>query len=134
MQVNLQDFNIKQTDPDTKLYTVEGSQDFYDDDGAPRLYIETPKTFAKAIKNKQSKHMSNAVYGYRFYIKTDPNKNIVDPVKLHTIEKHKPSFIDKICKTESGFREVSESIFNKYINYLKTKSSQWLISAQREIK
>jgi hypothetical protein len=134
MRVNLQEFNTKQTEPDTKFYTVNGSQDFYDDDGAPRLNTENTKVFAKAIKNKQSKHMNSTTYGYRFYIRTDPNKNIVDPVQLYTIEKPKASFIDKICKTESDFREVSESIFNKYINYLKTKSTQWLISAQREIR
>lgn len=134
MRVNLQDFNVKQTEPDTKLYTVEGSQDFYDEEGLPRLNVETQQVYAKAIKNKQPKHMTSASYGYRFYIKTDPNKNIVDPVQLHTIDKRKPSFVDKICKTESDFREVSESIFNKYVTYLKTKSSQWLLSAQREIK
>ena len=73
--------------------------------------------------------------GYSYYIKSTPNKILFNPTDLHTIEpKLAKSFLNKTCKSELMFLEVSESIFNMYLNFLKTENSQWLVKAQREIK
>jgi hypothetical protein len=133
MKIDKDQFVLQKSVPESKFYTVSGSEDFLDEQGFPRTNSET-NAFAKAIKNKPSKHIVNSACAYRFYIKTDPNNIIVDPVKLYTTEQPKSSFINKVCKNTSGFTEVSESVFNKYIQYLQTHQDQWLVSAQREIR
>lgn len=133
MKLDLSEFRTKSENADTKLYTLIGHEAFVDDDGFPRLSAENNHTFAKAIKNKPGKAF-NSDMQYRFYVKTDPNKKIVDPIERYSIKDTKSSFVDKICKTETVFSEVSEHIFNQYINFLKTKNTQWLQSAQRELK
>jgi hypothetical protein len=133
MKLDVSEFKIKSEHTETKLYTLTGLESFVDDDGFPRLSIEDHKTFAKAIKNKLGKAFTSSMQ-YRFYIKTDPSKKILDPIQRHSIKESKGSFVNKICKSETVFSEVSEYIFNQYINFLKTKNPHWLQNAQREMK
>jgi hypothetical protein len=135
MKVNISDF---QTDPNApqdalRLYTLNGQEAYLDEGGFPRVSMDTDKVFAKAIKNKKSKTFGGD-YQYRFYIKTDPNKKVFNPIELYSIQKANPSFLNKVCKSETVFTEVSESIFNQYINFLKTRQTQWLNSTQRELR
>jgi hypothetical protein len=135
MRVDTEDFKVKQNQEQNKFYTLLGQESFCDDEGFPRLQDENNKTFAKAIKSKVAKAFGSNNLSYRYYIKTDPNKNIVNPTETYSIKtKEKSSFINKICKIEAVFSEVTESVFNQYINFLKTNNTKWLNSAQRELK
>lgn len=135
MQVNINEFRTTHNNStEAKYYTLIGQQTFVDDSGYPRVTIENEIVYAKAIRNKPGK-VFNSELQYRFYIKTDPNKKIYDPIELHSItEKNKGSFLNRICKTETVFSEVTEHIFNQYITFLKTKNTKLLQSAQRELK
>lgn len=120
---------------DSRFYTLKGSETFLDDSGYPRTESETEVTYAKAVKDKLTKHFSDTNLVYSFYIKTDPNKNIYNPVTRYSIEpKIKKNFVNQVCKSNLVFTPVSEAIFNSYINFLKTGNTQWITQAQREIK
>jgi hypothetical protein len=135
MRVDTEDFRVKQDHEKNKFYTSFGHESFLDDEGFPRSESENDQTFAKAIKSKVAKAFGSNNLSYRYYIKTDPNKNIINPTETYSIKtKEKSSFINKTCKIEVVFSEVTESIFNQYINFLKTSNTKWLTSAQRELK
>jgi hypothetical protein len=135
MRVDTEDFRIKQSQEQNKFYTLLGNESFCDNNGFPRMEIESELTFAKAVKSKLSKSFGSDDLSYRFYIRTDPNKNILNPLETYSLKtKEKSSFINKTCKIETVFSEVPESIFNQYINFLKTNNTKWLNSAQRELK
>lgn len=134
MRVDLSEFQIKKEEQNTKLYTLLGQETSIDEDGFPRVDTENDKVFAKALKNKLPKKFLSDSPSYSFFIKTDPNNNIVNPIEVYSIQKTNSNFLNKICKSESKFTEVTESIFNKYINFLKTSNLKWLNSAQRELK
>lgn len=140
MRVDASQFSIQHNPSaggeESKFYTRKNDAVFTDDNNYPRLSVDSDKVYAKAIKDKPSKNFTdkNRV-GYSYYIKSAPNKILFNPLDLHTIEpKVAKSFINKICKTELMFLEVSESVFNMYLNFLKTENTQWLSKAQREIK
>ena len=135
MRVDTEDFRIKQDENQNRFYTLTGYESFCDDEGFPRSESENDKTFAKAIRSKVAKAFGSNNLSYRFYIRTDPNKNIINPIETYSIKtKEKSSFINKTCKIETMFSEVTESIFNQYISFLKTSNIKWLNSAQRELK
>lgn len=130
-------FIVKPENSETNLYTKIGFEDYIDDVGNPRLKTENNRVFAKSVKDKLSKNFNSSNVGYSYYVKTDPNRNLFDPIERHSISKNTntaKSFINKICKTELKYTEVSESVFTKYLNFLKTENLQWLTQAQREIK
>ena len=140
MRPKFSDFNISHNqsnlDIEVRLYTKAGDQDFIDDNNNPRLNQENDKVYAKAVKDKPSKDLTNkSPRGFTYYIKADPNKNLHNPTELYSVQSKTPkSFLNKVCKSELSFLEVSESVFNKYINFLKTENAQWLTNAQREVK
>lgn len=131
------EFRIKQDATEFNYYTKIGFEDYLDDNGNPRLKVESNRVFAKSVKDKLSKNFTNSKSGYSYYVKTDPNKNLFDPVERHSIDQNSntsKSFINRICKSELKYTEVSESVFLKYLSFLKTENLQWLTQAQREIK
>jgi type IV secretory pathway VirB9-like protein len=116
-------------------YTVNGKEDFLDEYLMPRLNDpDSDAVFAKALKNKKSKHFrANSNY-YRYYIKGNSSKQIYDPTVKYTIQsKTTNHFINSVCKNESIFIEVSKSIFDKYIKFLQSKDIRWLKDSQREL-
>jgi|APCry1669188879_1035177.scaffolds.fasta_scaffold37010_4 hypothetical protein len=134
-------FHIKPTQQETKQnidsYCLINNQDFIDDKGNPRITNDQDnRVMARAIPNKPSKHMTNTQMQYRFYIKMDNNITIHNPIVLaSSVKDKKPfDFINNTCKSGSIFKEVSQSIFDKYITFLKTKNTRWLNAAQRELK
>lgn len=135
MKINLSEFASNKVDHISKFYTLIGYENFIDEDGFPRSSIEDSSVCARAIKNKQGKKFNSDIQ-YRFYIKTDPNKNIYNPIEIYSSIKDKQSnsFLNKICKAEQVFTEVTPQVFGLYINFLKTKNIRWLNEAQRELK
>jgi len=138
MKINTNNFKMSDNKYETKLYTLPTFATFTDEDDNPRLSIDNDKVFAKAVKNKLSKNFNepNRV-GFSYYIKAQPNRILYNPQEFYSIDssnKSTFSFINKICKNELVFQEVPESVFNKYINYLRTSNTKWLTDAQREVK
>jgi hypothetical protein len=132
----MQEFIIKQEKPVEKLYTKRGLEEFLDEEDYPRLIEFSDNVFAKAIQDKPSKNFVGKNHKqFSYYIKTDPNKKIYNPIDRYSIEpKVAKSFINSVCKSQLMFTEVSPSIFTKYINFLKTENIKLLQEIQREIK
>lgn len=136
MRVNNSEFIIDHSSSEIKYYTKKGYETFLDENGNPRLDKDSDKVYAKITKDKLSKSFTDKTrVGFSYYIKSTPDKILYNPLETYSIDpKIKKSFINKICKVELKFLEVSESVFNMYINFLKTENTKWLTKAQREIK
>lgn len=136
MKINQTDFLMQQIDYQTEYYTLSGLEDHLDDDGYPKAKLDNDQTYAKKVKSKKSKLVSDKNIAFRFYIKTDPNNNIINPIALFSDKNHDKranSRLNKTCKQAEQYKEVSEYVFNQYLEFLKTKNSKWLNSAQREV-
>lgn len=120
---------------ESKYYTTPDHHDYLDDDGFPRVSVDSNKVFAKAVKEVKGKNVLERSPSYfKYYVRVEPNKALHDPLTKYSFQAPRSSFVDKICKSENTFMEVNQSIFYKYINYLKTQNSQWLVDAQREAR
>jgi hypothetical protein len=133
VRVNINEFKTDNSSKETFYYTSLGSESFIDKEGFPSERSESKLTCAKKIKDKQSKRFSGET-GFSFYIKAYGAKKIYNPYTKHTIEKNNnPSRIENMCKSSEYFLEVNEYVFNKYLNYLKTKNKHWFIEVQKDI-
>lgn len=120
---------------ESKLYTIPSKQDYVDDLGYPRSQIDSNNVFAKAVKEVKSKNILDRSPTYfKYYVKIEPNKSLYNPFTKNVAQSSRTSFVDKICKSENTFLEVNQSVFDKYINYLKTENQKWLTDAQREVR
>lgn len=118
---------------ETRLYTTLQYQDFVDDEDNSRSSTENNKVFAKAVKNGLSRDMTKSGGQYfRYYVRCSPNKTLHDPFPKYSTSDNKLSFVDRVCRTENLYKEVTPSVFEKYLNYLRTENSQWLKNAQKE--
>lgn len=137
MKINTSDYKISNRDTtEDKFYTVKGMESFVDDNGDPRTTQDSQDIYAKAIKSYASKNITNKVLHYRYYILTDSNNNLYNPIEessILSITTKNQSYLNKICKNEYVFTEVTQNVFNQYISFLKTKSKKFLTAAQREI-
>lgn len=119
---------------ESRFYTTLQHQDYIDDEDNSRSSIENNTVFAKAVKNGLSRDMTKmGAQHFKYYVRCSPNKTLYDPFPKYSTSDNKQSFIDKVCKTETAYKEVTLSVFDKYLNYLKTENSQWLKSAQKEL-
>ena len=128
--------NTNRTPKQERLYCVLGSEDFTDDKGYPRCESDESKVCAKATPDKPTKHFGDERGNdYRYYIRMDADQELFNPVNLLSSVKDKKNnhFINSVCKSTSSFKEVAPSVFNKYIEYLKSKDIRWLKEAQREL-
>lgn len=134
MRISTQDFITKNTTPECKYYTTVTYQEFTDDNEFYRTNKDCDKVFAKAIKYGMSKNLANdQPIQFRYYVRGNSQKQLFDPFPRYSLNGKKSSFIDKICKGNNTFVEVTQSVFDKYINFLKTENNQWLLKAQREV-
>ena len=114
-------------------YTTDQYKDFVDDNENCRRKVDDNKVFAKSVKSGYSTDIRESSPRYnKYYIRVHPNRKLYDPFPLYSVSDNKNSFVDKICKSENVYKEVTESVFNMYLNYLKTENVQWFNRAQRE--
>lgn len=119
---------------ESKFYTTLQYQEFVDENENYRTSTDNSKVFAKALKAGLSKHMTNQSPMYnKYYVRVTAGKKLYDPFPKYSTSDNRGSFIDKICKSENVYKEVPESVFNMYLNYLRTENAQWFTKAQREI-
>jgi hypothetical protein len=64
-------------------------------------------------------------------IRLDSNNKFFNPVSIYGTEKNK-TFLDRICRSNQKFSEVSEKVFSLYTKFLSTKNILWLNNAERE--
>lgn len=136
MKIDLDEFNIKNKTIKEEFFTFMGLQEFIDEKGYPKISSDTDISYAKICESKKSKSIIDNKESYRFYIKTDPNNNIINPKKIYSdknFDLKSNTHLNKICKHTEQYKEVSESIFKKYIEFLKTQNIKWLKEAQREL-
>jgi hypothetical protein len=137
MRINKNQFVVEKnnTTEEVLYFTNKGNEVFLDNTNNPRLDKDGPLVYAKAIKDKKSRQLTkDSPIGYSYYIKTEPNKKIYDPTILHSVEsKVQKSFINKTCKNELIFTEVTQSVFDQYISFLRTGNILWLNKAQRNL-
>ncbi len=114
-------------------YTTAQYSEFSDDAENCLRKSDDGKVFAKSVKSGYSTDIRELSPRYnKFYIKTYPNKKLYDPFPLYSVSDNKNSFVDRICKSENIYREVTENVFNMYLNYLRSENVQWYNRAQRE--
>lgn len=137
MKVNIEDFGVSHSEPiplDNKFYTLIDYQDFLDNNNNPCLSKLSDKVYAKAIFNKKTKHISDKKKYYTYYVLMNPKNELYNPIQLHSSIKNKTNFIDKVCKSEWSFKEVEKSVFDTYIDFLRTKNIRLLNKANRSLK
>lgn len=118
-----------------KFYTTLQYQEFIDSDENYRTLTDNNKVFAKSIKSGLSRDVTlKGPQYYKYYIKCYANKLAFDPFPKYTMSDNKNSFVDKICRPETLYREVSLSVFNNYLNFLKTENSQWYNRVLKDMK
>lgn len=132
MKVNFADFKTNTELNDAIFYTILGSETSVDKDGYPLINKECDSVYAKKIKNKKDKNI-NGNTSYSFYIRTYSKNKLYNPLEKHTVEKPSISYVDRVCKNNESFIEVNKSIFETYLEFLKTKRLTWLDNAQRAI-
>lgn len=137
MKVNIKDFDISHSDnnlAEDKFYTLIEHQDFLDADKNPCKKELSEDVYAKAVLNKKPRHISEKKKHYSYYAMINPKNELYNPIKIHSTIGTKSNFIDKVCKTEWSFREVDKSVFDTYVDFLRTKNLRLLQKANRSLK
>lgn len=118
-----------------KYYSIRGREDFFDDEGLPRINSEENEFLAaKSVQNKKPKHFNSTANHYRFYIKIFPNGKVYNPIDYFKIKDKDPDrLVNSICKDGWAFKEVNKATFDKYIQFLNTLNLAWLKEVERDI-
>lgn len=118
-------FANKHTDEQLFFYTIEGQQDFLDND-IPMRQNDDESVYAKKIirSNGSVKHM----------IKLDYSAKLFNPLSIYDKEDKRQvtDFLDSVCRNNKKFKEVNSKVFDLYIKFLSTKNTSWLFNAERE--
>jgi len=67
----------------------------------------------------------------KYMIRLDSNNKFYNPISIYGTE-HNKTFLDRICRSNEKFKEVSEKTLNLYVKFLQTKNILWLTNAERE--
>jgi len=112
-----------QQETSAELFTVFGKQDFLDGDRNPQLNLESDEVFAKRALRKDG--------SIKYSIRLSNTGKLYNPVSILGQEINN-SFLNRVCRSNSKFKEVNEKTFNWYVKFLKTKNIAWLNNAERE--
>jgi hypothetical protein len=104
-------------------YTLSGEIDIEDNDVNLLVTSNGEQICAKTISRIDGsiKHM----------IRIDSNNKFYNPISIYGTENNK-TFLDRICRSNQKFREVSEKTLNFYVKFLQSKNILWLNNAERE--
>lgn len=124
-------FKVIHTNNNTvEYYTTEKCSTFTDDNGYFRSDKDKETVYAKAIKETKGRWPGKH---FRYYIKIDQNKMLIDPTETYSVQDKSTSFINKVCK-DISYKEVNRSIFETYKDFLKTGNKSLLLEANRAIQ
>lgn len=127
-EVNENDFimNPKTRDSEeNEYYSLVASGDFVDANKNTRVL---EKNIHKALAKKIVREDGSI----RYLVKINNAGKLYNPVSIYGQEKTN-TFLDKVCKTESKFRDVNAKAFDLYVNFLNTKNLSYLHNAEREL-
>jgi len=104
-------------------YTLSGEIGIEDNDVNLLVTSNGEQICAKTISRIDGsiKHM----------IRIDSNNKFYNPISIYGTENNK-TFLDRICRSNQKFREVSEKTLNLYVKFLQSKNILWLNNAERE--
>ena len=117
----------KQKTRTVSLYAYDGLQEYYDEQGFPRIngdqYQNDRRVYAvKIVTDDYTRYLVR----FDVHGQLDNPKNILNqPVK--------GSFHERYGKPAWSFVKVGEQAFDYYITFLRTKNELWLTNAAREI-
>lgn len=116
----------KKTKEYVTIYSLDGSLETDTESDNPDI-MTTPdgqQICAKTINR------SNGTKKY--LIRLDTNGKLFNPISIYdNIEKNK-TFLDRVCRSNQKFKEVSEKVMNLYIRFLQQKNPALLNNAERE--
>jgi hypothetical protein len=118
-----------------KYYTTLQYQEYVDDLYNSCRSKDDNRVFAKSCKLGWSKNVLNKEPIYdKFYVRIGEDKKLYNPFPLYSVSDNRGSFLDRVCRSNSNYKPVTQSVFNMYLNFLKTENMQWYNQAQRELK
>lgn len=130
-----ENFQLKEKNEDKKeieYFTLSGQQDYYDNDGNPRVNDDNNIVLAKRICYYDSND-NIVVPKTRYMIKIGAYGRIYNPIGLFS-EGRGNNFLKKAGKPEWRMKEVNENIFSLYLSFLKTKNVAHLTLAERGLQ
>jgi len=112
-----------QQETSAELFTVSGKEDFLDGERNPQLKSESEEVFARRILRKDG--------SIKYSVRLSNTGKLFNPLSIYGQEQNH-SFLNRVCRSNSKFKEVNEKTFNWYVKFLKTKNVAWLNNAERE--
>jgi len=111
-----------------EVYTIAGKQDYFDDDGFPRL-----DESAEDAEDAPDAHAKSVTIGQRkkFFVKVGRHGRLFNPFGMYS-EGTAAKQMRHAGKPEWNFLESEERVFDHYIQFLKSKNPAWLHNAERE--
>lgn len=110
---------------ENEYYVLTEAGDFIDSNKNTRVL---EKNIHKALAKKIIRDDGSI----RYLVKINNTGKLYNPVSIYGQEKTN-TFLDKVCKTESKFRDVNAKAFDLYVNFLNTKNLSYLHNAEREL-
>ena len=113
------------SDSCTCIYTIYGTHTYLDSKGYPRLDSSDDSSY--------DAHAKSIAVGERikYFAKRGRHGKLYNPIGLYS-EGTSRKQARHAGRPEWEFKEVTKSVFDKYINFLKTKNPAWLNNAERE--
>lgn len=106
-----------------QYYTLVGQEDFIDDENNPRIEKDSDeRVFAKKTEKNKLKYLIKIDNAGKFYNPLSPISSI-KPIKI----------LQTISVPDSRFKEVNKTVFNMYLNFLRSKNIAWINNAEREV-
>lgn len=107
---------------DNQYYTLVGQEDFIDDENNPRLKQDDNRVLAKKTLQNKLKYLIKLDNAGKFYNPMSPVSS-VKPIKI----------LQTISISDTRFKEVNQTAFNMYLNFLRSKNIAWINNAEREV-
>lgn len=106
-----------------QYYTLVGQEDFIDDENNPRIEKDSDdRVLAKKTSQNKLKYLIKIDNAGKFYNPLSPISSI-KPIKI----------LQTISVSDSRFKEVNRTVFNMYLNFLRSKNIAWINNAEREV-
>ena len=122
------------------VFTISGKQTEKDSDGFPRLEqdVELKQQDLQWVEDQEQQDHYDAyakriTLGKRvkYYVKRGRYGKLYNPIGMYSEGTAKKQ-MRHAGKPEWEFKETNETVFNKYINFLRTKNIAWLNNAERD--
>jgi hypothetical protein len=127
-EINEDDFIMNPRPRDSEeneYYSLVDTGDFIDTNKNSRLL---EKNINKALAKKIVREDGSV----RYLVKINNTGKLYNPVSIYGQEKPN-TFLDKVCKTDSKFKDVNAKAFHLYLSFLTTKNLSYLHNAEREL-